>query len=178
MDIISIAASLAIPSIATGVFYKFVVKGLLARQKADYAKQLEEQRSEHSKALEKFKQEGQVELSNRRANHELSVAALEKRLEVHQKAYSFWVDIKTHDEHNAKDTYNECFDFLKGNSIYLTPCAREAFTLSMDLMSSRFVAFKNQDEMMVKTLSQKLEGQGSIIQKALNLPDINVWKDK
>lgn len=164
--IISIATSLAIPTVATGAFYKFVVKGLLAKQKADY-----------STALEKFKQEGQAELSNRRANHELSVAALEKRLEVHQQAYSLCIDMKNHSENDAKKTYNKCFYFFKDNSIYLTTDARVAFTSAMDLMNSRFFMFKNDDTEMVKDLSQKIEIQGNKILKTLNLPDINVWQD-
>lgn len=68
-----------------------------------------------------------VAQENRRG--QLAIAALDRRLETHQKAYSIWHDIWTsiHHEEQLRDILSKAFEFWKNNCLYLEPVSRQAF---------------------------------------------------
>ena len=151
----------------TTLVISLIAKSMLERQKASYAT-----------VLAVFKKESSEELANRRINHELSVAALEKRLEVHQQAYSLWVDMKNHPAGSALEIYTDCLSFLKNNAIYLTSDALSAFTLATSLLNDCYIAERAGSITILTNHLRMLEEQGEIIRNALNLPDINVWREE
>ncbi len=65
---------------------------------------------------------------NRR--HQLRTAALERRLQAHQEAYSLWWNLfgAVHDEQRIGKIVMECQDWWVKNCLYLAPEARRAFS--------------------------------------------------
>ena len=73
-------------------------------------------------------------LEQARQRHQLQVAALDRRLAVHQEAYTLWWGLTTvaHDQDDAKRAsyVRKCEDWWAKNCLYLTPDARIAFRRS------------------------------------------------
>lgn len=61
--------------------------------------------------------------------NQLRLAAIEKRLEVHQRAYSLWTELrsKAHDSKNIGQFVMVCQKWWDENCLYLEPKARKAF---------------------------------------------------
>jgi len=61
--------------------------------------------------------------------HQLRLAAADKRLEAHQRAFALWRKL-LHSVHNEKEIFNvvaECQEWWNNNCLYLSPEAREKF---------------------------------------------------
>jgi len=164
-EIVLFIKSFWVPGLTT-LIISLIAKSMLERQKANYAT-----------ALADFKREGAAELANRKSNHDLSLVAIEKRLEVHQKAYSLWIDMKQHPAGDALSIYGDCLEFLKQNAIYLTSNARDAFIEATKLLEMCYIANHANEITILTEHLRKLEAQGNIIRDALCLPDIDIWKD-
>ena len=61
--------------------------------------------------------------------HQLRLAAAERRLEAHQRAFALWRKL-IHTVHDEKEIFNivaECQEWWNNNCLYLSPDAREKF---------------------------------------------------
>ncbi len=70
----------------------------------------------------------QERLASLERSHALRMAALEKRLSVHQRAYSLWNKVmgQIHKD-GLPNAINECQDFWNENCLYLAPESRMKF---------------------------------------------------
>jgi hypothetical protein len=114
----------------------FSAKGKNLATKEDIAeitKKTEEIRVLYSKQLEFLSQQNRIILEEYKSKNQLRLAALTKRLEVHQNAFILWKKIISSVHHESiSDVVIECQQWWNENCLYLTVNAREAFWKSFN----------------------------------------------
>ena len=100
---------------------------------AEITDEIERVRSEYARSLEDISQQNRLLLEQAKRKHQLSIAALDRRLEAHQQAYSLWwkLSFKIFDKDIA-DMVLECQDWWVKNCIYLDAESRQAFRIAYD----------------------------------------------
>lgn len=87
------------------------------RVKIDYAERMKTLEHQHSLLLEELK-----------SRHQLRAAAIDKRLQVHQEAFTRWRDLMSKINSNDLGALAyECQQWSDRNCLYLSPLARESF---------------------------------------------------
>lgn len=70
----------------------------------------------------------QVEIAKAERGSAFALAALEKRLDIHQKAYRLWTELYWNwHENNVRDVAVRCQEFWYDNCMYLDPASRDSF---------------------------------------------------
>lgn len=70
----------------------------------------------------------QVEIARAERRSAFALAALEKRLEIHQEAYRHWTDLYWNwHKDAARDIAHRCQEFWYANCMYLDPASRDSF---------------------------------------------------
>lgn len=93
-------------------------------------RKVEDIKTENATKLEDITQQNRLILAQGEWKNQLRLAAIDKRLEVHQKAYSLlrkFMRILSNDEQTNKALFDECQDWWDNNSLYLTSKARSKF---------------------------------------------------
>jgi hypothetical protein len=108
-----------------------------------------------------------------REKQQLKLAAIEKRLEAHQKAYELWHQLvsSVHDSKKVWDTAVQCQDWWWENCLYLTSEARDAFYQSIFCaINHRYLigAHVGRDEVMRNW--NDIMKPGEEIPRAIDLP--------
>ena len=100
---------------------------------AEITDEIEKVRSVYSKHLEDISQQNRLILAQAKQKHELRVAALDRRLEAHQQAFTLWRRLlhKVHDEEIGKIVL-ECQEWWVKNCLYLDAESRPAFRDAYD----------------------------------------------
>lgn len=83
-----------------------------------------------TKIVEDIKQQNSVLLEDRKATHQLRMAAIDKRLQAHQEAYALWrelVRLAFGDPRLLGEKVMESQAWWDRNCLYLEPAARDAF---------------------------------------------------
>lgn len=95
---------------------------------ADITEEIEKVQSEYAKQLEEISQQNRLILEQAKQKHELRVAALDRRLEAHQQAFTRWRRLlhKVHDKEIGK-IVRECQEWWVKNCLYLDAESRAAF---------------------------------------------------
>ena len=98
------------------------------------------------------------------------LAALDKRLEKHQEAFTLWRQLFSlvHNEKGRTDKVLECQDWWFKNCLYLDPKARTAFRDAFQLAWE----YNGRDELMRKEAWPKIVGAGDVIASSVDLPAI------
>ncbi len=120
------------------------------------------------------------------ARNRLREAAIEKRLEAHQKAFSLWMQLM----HNINDSEKlitvvlECQRWWPENCLYLTSDASAAFvrayrgaSLRRTLLDHAFAIQGPRPEELLKQITEnyyQIEKAGEVITKAADLPSFSV----
>jgi len=83
--------------------------------------------------------EAQLAMSRLERLTRFKLAALDKRLEAHQRAYRLWWDLRwsVSDRKKAWETARRCEDFWCDNCLYLDPVSRESFK-RMTILATNF----------------------------------------
>lgn len=131
------------------------------------------ERSQHS--LEKMKQ-----------HHQLSMAAIDKRLEAHQGAYSKWWKLANHIfDANLGEMSRDCEKFIVNNCIYLGSDLSTKFKRAINaadlhkILVDRWKTTQTEENAeKVEQNFEKIQSFGDEIQKAVNLPPITVSFDR
>jgi hypothetical protein len=113
--------------------------------------------------------------------HQLRIAALEKRLETHQHAYTLWRKLLFADKHSKEiyDVVMECQDWWERNCLYLSAPAREAFLKAYQSASDHAdLLASNAEAELVKSAYQDVERAGKLIVEGVNLPPISELETK
>ena len=89
--------------------------------------------AEITREIEKVRTQYAILLEERKASHQFRVAAIEKRLQAHQEAFTHWREIMrtVHSDGIGKTTM-ACREWWEKNCLYLEQSVREAFLLSMN----------------------------------------------
>lgn len=107
---------------------------------------------------------------------QLRLAALDRRLEAHQEAYTLWRKLLFANKQNGElfRVVSECQDWWEENCVFLTSDAREAFIKAYLAAPdhARFLA-THEDSELVKTTWNKVSRAGDIILQGVHLPSIS-----
>jgi len=174
--------SLGWPTIITIVIFAIIVTliGSYVKTKGENLATKQDIRSMTNKYIEEIKAEYAKQLEILKHEHDLSVAALEKRLAVHQQAYVLWWELmevsSKKDRDQVGDCVMKCQDWFVKNSLYLSAEARDAFcgayiaaSIRPDLIQERASA----DEIIGNFA--KIHLVGSVLVEAVSLPS---WGEK
>ena len=96
---------------------------------AEITDEIEKVRSEYAKQLEEISLQNRLILEQAKRKHQLSIAALDRRLEAHQQAYTLWRKLRSllyKDE--VGSVVMECQEWWVRNCLYLDAEARQAFS--------------------------------------------------
>lgn len=107
-------------------------KGKNLATKEDVAaitREVENVRHEYAARLESLAHQNRFILEQSSRRHQLRMAALERRLDVHQQAYTLWVKLvgSVYRESQLGDVIMECQDWWQRHCLYLDGSARQAF---------------------------------------------------
>ena len=112
----------------------FRKKGENLATKEDIAvitREVERVRLEYAGGLENIAQQNRLFLEQSRQRHQLSLAVIDKRLEVNQAAYALfvklWISIKVEGKEKVSDMKEECFEWWAKNCLYLSQRVRHEF---------------------------------------------------
>jgi len=122
----------------------------------------------------------QVWVSEQDRRNQLRLAALEKRLQAHQEAYTFWRKLKFNaaNEKTIGKIVEDSQTWWEENCIYLDPKAREAFFRAI-LSASDHIAFLNARDMnVIEENFKTIEEAGKAILAGVALPTIGDLEGK
>ena len=173
-----IASLVSLVSFVLGAFFRGYLnkKGENLATKEDIAKitdKIEQVKSAYTERLEQTK-----------LNHQLRLAALDRRLEAHQKAYTLWWKLMgvVHDKKSVGGVILECQDWWVENNLYLDAEVRKAFRLAYHSASTYcqiYTELREADpierQRREKSLSESWDSvndAGEAIVKAVELPSL------
>lgn len=91
--------------------------------------EIEKVRVEYAKHLEATLQQNRLILEQAKRKHQLSIAALDRRLEAHQQAYTLWRKLRSVlNKDEVGGVVMECQEWWIRNCLYLDAEARQAFS--------------------------------------------------
>lgn len=132
-------------------------------------------RAEHSKQLEMLAQQNRLILKSQDQEHELSMAALEKRLAAHQEAYALWWELldNCYTKEDVVKSTMKCQEWWVNNNLYLSSDARLAFRLAYSAAFNHpdYLSF-HEDAKLLKENFEDISRAGEVIIKSVSLP---VW---
>jgi len=104
----------------------------------------------------------------------LRLAALEKRLQAHQEAYSHWISLINNlfDEKKIRDSVYMCQEWWVNNCIYLTPEASSAFRTAYFSALGHTAYLSMHDSKLVEMNAKSIFDAGNIILEGVSLPPI------
>ena len=113
-----------------------------------------------------------ISSSTQDRKNQLRLAAIEKRLEVHQTAYFMWNKLRSqsHDSEKMNNLFRECDDFWNSKCLYLTPLARKAFWNAYHDAQIRSELFREREMLRAKEPSDfdRIEEINEDMRKYLN----------
>ncbi len=125
--------------------------------------------------IEKIKSIYAKEIEEVREKQQLKLAAIEKRLEAHQKAYSLWRNLvsKVHKSDEIAQVVLECQDWWINNCLYLSPAARESFRKSIFCAANHKDFLQDRSNIkLIKENWADIMAAGTDIVRAAGLPPI------
>ncbi len=124
--------------------------------------------------IEKVKSNYNNLLETLRAQHQLRLAAVERRLQAHQEAFCLWRKINgALGKDSLLEIIHECDEWWGNNSLYLEAEPREAF-LEAWVSARDLEWYKNNSETsLVTECYRKINYAGDAITKAVELPKLN-----
>jgi hypothetical protein len=98
----------------------------------EITRKVEAIRSDYAKQLQELAHQNTMLVEESRGRSQLRLAAAEKRLEAHQRAFTLWRKLLRH-VHQPEQfkTVQECMIWWEENCIYLSPIARAALSDAM-----------------------------------------------
>ena len=128
----------------------------------------------YSKRLKDIEHQNALVLEQLRAQQQLRLAAVERRLQAHQQAFALWRRLvgSAHSE-NANAVVLECQEWWNNNCLYLSAAARDSFNRAYFAASShRELARSRVDAEEVKANWALLLKAGEDIVAGANLPSL------
>lgn len=133
---------------------------------------IEKVRSQYSEQLETVK--ASLQLSN-----QLKLAALDKRLQKHQEAYTLWLNLmwSLTDEEKIGPAVTNCQNWWNENCLYLGDDARGAFKTAL-LLAVNFRHLTNVDAKEKQKWFDSIHNAGVKIIEGVNLPSLGEDESK
>lgn len=136
--------------------------------------QVENVRTQYLQKLEEISHQNKSILEQASWKHQLRMAALEKRLAVHQEAYSLWRKLFPHiyNEEKIVVYVQECQEWWNDHCLYLEPEAREAFVRAYMSAGMHKEIRDARDFTETKRNWAEIVKAGEILVKCVELPTI------
>ncbi len=156
-------------------------KGENLATKQDIAKitdKIEKVRSVYSERMEEIVQQNRLLVEQAKRKHQLSIAALDRRLETHQQAYTHWRKLRSVlNKDEVGSVALECQEWWQGNCLYLDADARQAFLKAFQAaFALRQFAGGNRDSTegteIIKENFRAVMNAGEKIVKGVELPSL------
>lgn len=157
-----------------GVVAFFLIKFSLLGYLTEKGKNLatKEDVGEITRIVEGIKTDNSVLLEELKSKHQLKLAAIDRRLEVHQEAFTLWRELmsKVHTV-EIHDTVIKCQTWWVKNCLYLEPEAREAFSKAYHSAAAHNGFLQSRDNVeLVKQNWSIIIGAGQVILEVVQLP--------
>lgn len=172
----------AVEGSVAGVIVFLLIKNFLPGYLSQKGKNLanSEDIEEITNKIEDIKTQNQTLLEGYKAKHQLRLAALDKRLEAHQQAFSLWRQLNGSlgQPEYLKEIVRTCDKWWGDNSLYLEPDSREAFLKAW--VSARDMEYYQGtgDASLIQDAHKQLNAAGAIITRAVELPPLNETFEK
>jgi len=127
--------------------------------------------------VEGIKHENNKILEEIKGKHHMRMASIDKRLAIHQEAYTLWRDLlhTVHQKDKVGDKINECQEWWFKNCLYLDQNPRKAFyeafhaaAIHSDLLASK------EDGSVIRENWTKITKVGEATEEAVALPPIHI----
>ena len=135
--------------------------------------------NKHGKQLESFTPENRLSVQRKESEHDLSLAAMDKRLAAHQEAHVLWTELMESAElkEKAEKIVMKCENWWENNSLYLIPEVRDAFRSAYmaTLRHPDLLVQENRNWEEIKDNFETIRKAGDVIFKAVSLPS---WSEE
>jgi hypothetical protein len=125
--------------------------------------------------IENVKQQNILVLEEVRGRHQLRLAALDRRLQAHQEAFTLWRKLlsKAHKADEIGNFVMDCQDWWDKNCLYLSPEARLAFRTAYQSAFDHkdFLTDKSNTE-LIRENWKRIEYAGNAIVQGAELPPL------
>lgn len=149
-------------------------------------RQEETVRAEFAQKLESLAHQNRLLIEQGQWRHQLRLAALDKRLETHQEAYSLWHQLRLslHTESKCTELVIKCQDWWRDHCLFLDAEARHAFLAAYhaaarhgDVVAHwRSLPDETEERILAKTAVEEnrdvLDRAGPIIVQGVELPSL------
>lgn len=124
--------------------------------------------------IERVRTQYAVLLEERKATNQLRMAAIDKRMQAHQEAFTLWREIlRTVHSENINVTTLKCQEWWEKNCLYLEQSVRETFLLAMSCAHDHAQLLRNRvDAEVAKSNWANIMAAGPAILKAVQLPGL------
>jgi hypothetical protein len=132
-QILALVGALGVGAVVAGIFVYYLIKTFIPAYLSKKAENLatREDIAAITEEIERVKNQYSVLLEELKAKHQLRLAALDRRLQAHQEAFTLWREVfgSVHTDQIGK-TVLKCQEWWERNCLYLDPNVREAFVAS------------------------------------------------
>ncbi len=175
-SIVLFVARYGFEAVIAGIVVFLLIKHFLPGYLSEKGKNLASKQDieEITTKIEEVKLQYQRLIEDFKATHQLRLAAIDRRLEVHQEAYGFWREINgSMGTDNLDKIIAKCDAWWSKNSLYLEPEPREAF-LNAWVTAKDFEFYKScSDSELLSECYKTIQAAGNAITKAVELPELN-----
>jgi hypothetical protein len=128
--LISLVGGLGVGAIVAGAVLYFFIKSYIPSYLTEKGKNLatKEDIARITQEIEGVRVQYTMLVEEFKARHQLRMAALDRRLQAHQEAFTYWRELfgNTHSDEVGKSVI-ECQSWWEKNCLYLEPKVRQAF---------------------------------------------------
>lgn len=165
-----------VEAVIAGVVVFFLIKFFLPGYLSEKGKNLatKEDIVEITNQVERVRNQYAVLIEELKAKNQLRLAAIDRRLQAHQEAFTMWRALleAIHTPEIGKRVI-ECNDWWVRNCLYLEPLAREAFANAYHAASNHASLLNSRSETkLIKESWVAIVGAGSTILQAVQLPGL------
>ncbi|MEO6067678.1 MAG: hypothetical protein ABIQ41_06825 [Gemmatimonadales bacterium] len=165
-QLVLVIASTTVIAVIMGFAGKAVVEAFLKQKLQEYDRELEHK---NATALQKDEQ-----------HHSMRMAAIDKRLAVHQEAFALWWRLRfsVHNAEACRSLVEECEEWLGNNLLYLEPEARVSFrasymaALNYKNLVLQFHGRPDVTGIVAKSMDQ-IVATGEVLIRCVGLPALN-----
>jgi hypothetical protein len=140
--------------------------------------EVEQVKTRFQEALEAQRHLNELALKSLDYEHQLRLAALDRRLDVHQGAYARWWNLRSRmDAADAHDVAVECQGWWAENNLFLAPAARKAFQdayLAVSFMAQLKGIRTPEGVQDWRAQRETVMSAGNVIAEAVALPPLQV----
>ena len=174
--VIRFVAGYGLGGVVGGAIAYILLRSYLSPYLGEKAKNLatKEDIAEITAEIEKVKLEFASALEERKATHQLRLAALDRRLAAHQEAFALWREIVgTVYFEEIHATVLKCQEWWEKNCLYLEPDVRQAFIQSYGATHSHMALIDaHPDAKLVSEHWDRIIRVGDLILAAVQLPTL------